>query len=632
MNYSKIFFILMLCCLLCVPMSVSANEKYSAAGSHAKSLLFLESKGIPDLERFGRSVTRAEFAMYMVRALQLPTMVSGRKYSDVGASHIYYEDIQTATAAGIIQGDTTTGKFNPSAPISRIHMVRMITNALELVNIVPTSAKNPNFSDTKGVSADYAKRIMTTYNLGIITGDMATGQFNPFKNATVAQSATFITRFYDVIDRQKKWYSVADIVSGNLQLKGYYTSFNSAKNALKEGQIILYKDKVRYMNDGIVYFTKYNTMFIESTYSDNDAMSLLSSTEAMYVSSTEKGVAVQIGDLQQTYTHEEVSLIPTELTSVPRSYYIVDSGELVHYEYKHVLKRYEPAYIVGAAPTKLTVGQRYYSVDGITFYNQKAQVVGNFYNYYQYMPFRVATKYTANQLNEMISTLLVEAEKKGYKHATTQSKLIGLGQALKDAEQTYHMNAMALLAMATYESNYGMSEQAQKHNNLIGTAAVLSQYGKANYRSPSLNIQQMAQYFSDEYVTPYRSQIDKKRKSGHGAVLGSKAVGMNKKYTANPFWGAQVASIYYRLDKQFGNKDAQQQVKVAFTAAPKASSLPTYETADTRGKIAFEYRNFGLPVAVVQIGESFTKIIADDDRFTHVYMPSSSLKMIQTIQ
>lgn len=629
MKKGVISFLLLFIIAMFSTWNVSAAS-YSTAGSHQKSLQFLESKGVQNLERFGRSVTRAEFAMYIVRVLELPEMTAARTYKDVSSSHPYYAEIQTATAAGIIQGDTTTGNFNPSQPISRIHMVRMLTNGLDLLAIKPTKVTKPTFHDTKGVSADYANRIATTYSLGIITGDTSTNTFMPFKDATVAQSATFVTRFYDVINKQNKWYSVANIVSGSYQLDSYYTSFQAAKKALKKGQVLLYKNNVQHMPSGIAYFKNYNEMTIEQGFKDNDVMAFLSSSELNYVSSTEHDVTVRIGELEETYTQQEVVLIPDGI-HVKRSYYTVDGGKLVHYIYKHVLHRYEAPYIIGDAPSFAKTGERYYSTDGIQFKDNKGHTVGTYYNYYQFMPFRVKTAYSAQQLNRIIASTLATVEKQGgqLKQAATKSKLLGLGAALKQAEQQSNMNAMLLLAMAMYESNYGMSEAAQKQNNLIGAHAVLSIYGKETYATPAQNIERMAAYFSDEYVTPYRDKVDKKRKSAYGSVVGSKAVGMTKKYAADPFWGAKVASIYRALDQAHGQLDAKQQIKLALIKPVKVGTVPLYETVAAK-HIAYEYRRFGLPVAIGGISGAYTKVQADDPRYDEVFLLTTMLQHIDT--
>lgn len=614
-------FVLLLMVLIS-PLTTSASS-YSAAGSHAKSLQFLASKGIPDLEKFGRTVTRAEFAMYMVRTLDLPTMTSTRTYQDVATNHPYYAEIQTATAAGIIQGDTAKGTFHPSQPISRIHMVKMLTNALELLDIAPKKVTKPNFNDTKGVSADYAKRIATTYSLGIITGDVSKNTFMPFQQATVAQSATFMTRFFNVVNEANKWYSVANIVSGSYQLDGYYASFDAAKKAMQPGQVLLYKDTVQHMTNGVAYLKTPQQMTIAAS---RDAMPFHAGTELRYVTSTKQHVTLEMGGEQQAYLQKDVVLIPNGLHR-ERSYYIVDGGNFIHYVYAQMEQHYEEPYSIGSAPSFAKVGERYYSTDGVHFYTFKGDQAGIYYNYYQFMPLRVASAYSENELNAMITYALTKVAKTNarYKGALETSKLLGLGDTLKEAEHLYQMNAMLLLAIAIYESDYGMHDAAQRQNNLIGTKAAAASYHKQRYATAAENITKMAAYMSKTYVTP---RAAKEKSLAYGGVVGTKGMGINTMYTADAFWGANVASIYRELDAAFGAKDAHQNIQMAFIKPVKQGTVNVFEAANTK-TIAYQYYA-GAPVATHSIQGPYTKITSDDPHFTHVFIPTTALEQMPT--
>ncbi|MEE1131688.1 MAG: S-layer homology domain-containing protein [Caryophanon sp.] len=608
--------VLLISITLMSSLTASASS-YSTAGSHEKSLQFLESKGIGNLEGFGRSVTRGEFAMYIVRVLELPSMVSARTYADVPTSHPYYNEIQTATAAGIIQGDTATGKFHPSQPISRIHMVRMLTNALDLLNISPKKTTKPNFKDTRGVSADYANRITITYSLGIITGNPSKNEFMPFKPATVAQSATFIMRFYNVVEQEKKWYSVANIVSGSYQIDGYYDSFAAAKKNTEAGQVILYKDDAYYMTSGIAYLKQATDMKLPNA----DVMTLSKGTELHYVTSSNETVTVRIGDVTHHYKQKEVELIPDGL-NVPRSYYTMDGDKFVHFIYQHIQKQFDAPYTIGKAPTFAKRGERYYSVDSVHFTTLKGEAAGTYYNYYQWLPMRTATAYTVEQLDAMIHASLVEVETRGgtYQHALEKSKLLGLGDALKEAEATYKMNAALLLAIALYESDYGMNAVSQRKNHLI--VSHMSELQQAQYDTPAEGLLEMTSYLSSQYVTPSTANM------AYGGVIGSKLAGLNKKYTLDPFWGAKVASIYAKLDAQFGLADAKQNIGIAFV---KQSKKPLALLETTNGNdIAFTYNRFGFPVAITAISGAYTKIVSDDARLNHVFIPTTMLQHVTT--
>lgn len=608
--------VLLISITLMSSLTASASS-YSTAGSHEKSLQFLESKGIENLEGFGRSVTRGEFAMYIVRVLELPNMVSARTYADVPTSHPYYNEIQTATAAGIIQGDTATGKFHPSQPISRIHMVRMLTNALDLLNISPKKTTKPNFKDTRGVSADYANRITITYSLGIITGNPSKNEFMPFKPATVAQSATFIMRFYNVVEQEKKWYSVANIVSGNYQIDDYYSSFAAAKKNTEAGQVILYKDDAYYMTSGVAYLKQAAEMKLPNA----DVMTLSKSTEMHYVTSSNDTVTVRIGDVTHNYKQKEVVLIPDGM-NVPRSYYTMDGDQFVHYVYQHAQKQFDAPYIIGKAPTFAKRGERYYSVDSVHFTTLKGEAAGTYYNYYQWMPLRTKTAYSAEQLDAMIHASLVEVEKQGgiYQHALEKSKLLGLGDALKEAEATYKMNAALLLAIALYESDYGMNAVSQRKNHLI--VSHMADLSKEQYDTPAEGLLEMTSYLSSQYVTPSTANMS------YGGVVGSKLAGLNKKYTFDPFWGSKIASIYAKLDAQFGLLDAKQNIRIAFVKQSK-KPVTLFESTNAE-KIAFTYNRFGFPVAINTISGAYTNVVSDDARLDYVFIPTTMLQHVTT--
>ena len=105
--------------------------------------------------------------------------------------------------------------------------------------------------------------------------------------------------------------------------------------------------------------------------------------------------------------------------------------------------------------------EKYYSWNGIYFTNGDGSSKGNAYNYYQFLPARATTQYTAQEIDDYITEKLAEMESSGasiYKDATTKSKLIGLGTALKEVEASYQINAMLILALAQHESAYGMSD------------------------------------------------------------------------------------------------------------------------------------------------------------------------------
>ena len=101
------------------------------------------------------------------------------------------------------------------------------------------------------------------------------------------------------------------------------------------------------------------------------------------------------------------------------------------------------AYVAGKAPSFITAGNTYYSWDGGVFYNNSGELVGTAYQYFNNLPARTVTNYTAEELDQYIEYRLAEREAlytsnstlyKRYKDATKNSKIKGLGTYLKEAE------------------------------------------------------------------------------------------------------------------------------------------------------------------------------------------------------
>lgn len=250
-------------------------------------------------------------------------------------------------------------------------------------------------------------------------------------------------------------------------------------------------------------------------------------------------------------------LIYTPLsTATNPSYYTVTNGELVHFISLNLVGTTGVNIILGKAPSYLKEGVRYLSYDGIYFYeynssnlasklnilisDYKAGVRTNALNksnphylYYQTLPFRSKSVYTAAELDNYIAN-----------NTASNSKLRGLGQSLKNAEATYGVNAVLILAVAINESGFGMSNIAQTKNNLFGMAAYDSNTDAANsYATPGDSVIDFAKNFiSSGYADPADWRY-------YGGFLGNKNRGANVKYASDPFWGEKAAKHAYSVDK-----------------------------------------------------------------------------------
>ncbi len=120
----------------------------------------------------------------------------------------------------------------------------------------------------------------------------------------------------------------------------------------------------------------------------------------------------------------------------------------------------------GNAPSYLASGTTYYSYDGHYFYTDYAVMLEDYrsetrshsvnagspyYNYYQYLPLRSKSSYSAAELNSMINT-----------KAGSDSKMYNVGDSLVSSQNTYGVNALLVAGMGGNESYWGKSGIAQR--------------------------------------------------------------------------------------------------------------------------------------------------------------------------
>ncbi|MDR6555267.1 family 10 glycosylhydrolase [Paenibacillus qinlingensis] len=140
---------------------------YKAVGELSRKLIV---KGVDD-HSFGpeRSVTRAEFAALLVRALGLKE-ASTTSFQDVQASDWFAKEVAAALQAGIVTGMTNT-TFNPNGTVSREQMAAMLVRAYLLqhpnANVQTGEA---TFTDISSVQ-EWAKIFVNqAAGLGLVTG------------------------------------------------------------------------------------------------------------------------------------------------------------------------------------------------------------------------------------------------------------------------------------------------------------------------------------------------------------------------------------------------------------------------------------------------------------------------------
>lgn len=172
------------------------------AGSHwaKRAVEVLASRGViqgvseqhfmPD-----QNVTRADFALLLVRALEL-TGTSDSGFADVSQSDYYYEGLLTAKKLGIVGGQAD-GLYYPKEPISRQDMFVMAARALRAAGVwesgITASLETAAFKDQSRISGYAANDIAALLAAGMIKGD-SRQQLNPAAQTTRSEAAMLIFR------------------------------------------------------------------------------------------------------------------------------------------------------------------------------------------------------------------------------------------------------------------------------------------------------------------------------------------------------------------------------------------------------------------------------------------------------
>lgn len=153
-------------------------EKIAAAG--------ITGGCTPDRFCPGQSVTRAQMAAFLNRALDLP---AAEDFGFVDVGGMFSDDINRVAAAAITSG-CSPDRYCPSDLITRAQMAAFMTRALDL----PPSP-SAGFSDTAGHA--FADEIDRLSAAGVTLG-CGGGQFCPNEPVTRGQMAAFLVRGLDL--------------------------------------------------------------------------------------------------------------------------------------------------------------------------------------------------------------------------------------------------------------------------------------------------------------------------------------------------------------------------------------------------------------------------------------------------
>lgn len=149
-------------------------------------------------------ITRAQFAILLSRALELPKQDFQGTFTDVtkGMEWIVFE-AEAASRAGIIS--VNDGKFLPNQPITRQQMATMIIRAIEYkdASVLEGVTKKVAFADAKDITAYAKTSVDLAAGLGIIGGKEVKGKevFEPKANATRAHASKMV---YYMLEKLQK--------------------------------------------------------------------------------------------------------------------------------------------------------------------------------------------------------------------------------------------------------------------------------------------------------------------------------------------------------------------------------------------------------------------------------------------
>ena len=151
--------------------------------------------GITDTE-FGpnETVSRAQFAAMIKRALELNSVLYSGQYGDVSSNDWFASDVATITKAGIMAGDDL-GNFRPNDQISREEMAKVLVNAYKLKTSTAVSGNNASsvFGDSGSISGWAKEYVDAAVSLNLLSG-FEDNTIRPQDIATRAQAATVIYR------------------------------------------------------------------------------------------------------------------------------------------------------------------------------------------------------------------------------------------------------------------------------------------------------------------------------------------------------------------------------------------------------------------------------------------------------
>lgn len=150
------------------------------------------------------SLTRAELAALLVRALGGMESGNGRTFADVSLDSWYTPSVTAAHLSGLLTG-YEDGSFRPDAQLTHEQLAAVIARTLGLAGKAPqTNGLSPNaFADADSIASWAAEPVAILLEAGLLQGS-ETVNFSPKAPVTRAESAVILRRmlqYLQFIDR-----------------------------------------------------------------------------------------------------------------------------------------------------------------------------------------------------------------------------------------------------------------------------------------------------------------------------------------------------------------------------------------------------------------------------------------------
>lgn len=192
---------------VCGPTTAMAFDDVAVTSPHYDAVACLVSTGVTQgvsATSFGstRGLTRAQIATLVARAIdrtgELPAAPELSRFTDVPATSVHRDAIETLAAIGIVRGTTATS-FEPGRTVTRAELAAVTSRATEYLTEGQVRAAGPAFFDLAGVVE--APEIDKSAGLRIVLG-RSDGAFQPTLPVRRDQAASMVYRLLDRLAQQ----------------------------------------------------------------------------------------------------------------------------------------------------------------------------------------------------------------------------------------------------------------------------------------------------------------------------------------------------------------------------------------------------------------------------------------------